>query len=401
MSLGLRAVLAAVLSLAVFGVPPAMAAGEFTDSAGRIVVIPERVGRVLPADPAAEVLVYVLAPQKLAGWAQLPRGPAPKSRRLPLVGGLLGDNPATAAAIVSRAHPDLIIESGTATPARAAFADQVSQATGVPYIIIDNSFDRTPTVLRSVGRVLGVGDRGDDLAGSAEHAINAIRGRLLIQSPNQRPKVYFARGPNGLQTGEPGSGAGASIEAAGAINVARSLGTGAQVAVTPQQIRDWNPDIIIAEDRSFYGAVLRNPAWRNVAAVRQKKVFLEPGEPFRWIDSPPGINRLIGLYWLSQLFYPSNSQDDLRSLMSDFYDKFYGIKLTDAQIEAIAKTAGIPASDTPHLAALPPIGSGGNAAPIPDINTGVPGAVNEPGRRGFLPSPTAPMPTTPSYNMPK
>ena len=47
MSLGLRAVLAAVLSLTVFGALPAMAAGEFTDSAGRIVVIPERVSYCL------------------------------------------------------------------------------------------------------------------------------------------------------------------------------------------------------------------------------------------------------------------------------------------------------------------------------------------------------------------
>jgi iron complex transport system substrate-binding protein len=399
MSLGLRAVLAAALSLVVFGALPAVAAGEFTDSAGRIVVIPDHVGRVLPADPTAEVLVYVLSPQKLAGWAQLPRGPMPKSVRHQVMGPLTG-NPAAAAAIVSRVHPDLIIDSGTATPERAAFADQISQATGVPYIIIDNSFDRTPTVLRTVGRVLGVADRGDDLAGSAEHAINAIRGRLLIQPSTQRPRVYFARGPNGLQTGEPGSGAAASIDAAGAINVAGPLGTGEQVNVTPQQIRSWNPDIIIVEDRAFYAAMQRNPAWRNLTAMRNKKVFLEPSEPFGWIDAPPGINRLIGLYWLSQLFYPGDSQDDLRSLMTDFYDKFYGIKLTDAQIEAIAKTAGIPQSDTPHLAGLQPLGSG-NPEPIPDTNPGIPGAVNEPGRRGFLPNPMAPLPTTPSYNMPK
>jgi iron complex transport system substrate-binding protein len=399
MSLGLRAVLVAALSLAVFGALPA-AAGEFTDSAGRIVDIPEHVGRVMPADPAAEVLVYVLAPQKLDGWAQLPRGPMPKAVRHQVVGSLVGD-PAAAAAIVSRVHPDLIVDSGTATPERAAFADQVSQATGVPYIIIDNSFDRTPTVLRTVGRVLGVADRGDDLAGSAEHAINAIRGRLLIQAATQRPRVYFARGPSGMQTGEPGSGAAASIDAAGAINVAASLGVGQQINVTPQQIRAWNPDIIIVEDRAFYSAMQRSPMWRNLAAVHNKKVFLEPSEPFGWIDAPPGINRLIGLYWLSQLLYPGDSQDDLRSLMADFYDKFYSIKLTDAQIEAVAKTAGIPPSDTPHLAALPPLGSGGNALPIPDTNPGAPGAVNEPGRRGFLPNPMAPLPTTPSYNMPK
>lgn len=396
MSLRLRAAIAAAFIICAFGALPAAAAGEFTDSAGRIVVVPDQVSRVLPADTTAQALVYVLAPQKLASWASRPRGALPASRRIPVLGQLVG-NPAAAAAVARRAHANLIIDAGVITPERAVFADQVSQATGVPYILIDNSLDRTPTMLRVIGRLLGVADRGDDLAGSAEHAINAIRGRLLIQSPAERPKVYYARGPSGLETAEPGSGAAASIDAAGAINVAGARGAGQRITVTPQQLQVWNPDIIIVQDRRFFTAIRRNRAWRNLAAVRNNKVFLEPSEPFGWINDPPGVNRLIGLYWLSQIFYPGEAQDDLRSLMADFYNKFYGIKLTDAQIEAIAKTAGIPPSDTPHLSALPALGTTPNganpAAPetgVPGITPGVPGAVNEPGRRGGLPN-VAPM----------
>ena len=393
MSLRLRTALAAALFLVAFGAVPAVA-DEFTDSAGRIVVLPAQINRVMAAGPTAEVLVYVLAPDKLIGWAQpLPRGAMPgRHTRIPVVGQLIGPNPTATAATVTQLHPDVIIDAGMVTPERAAFADQISQATGTPYILLDNSFDRTATMLRTVGRLLGVADRGDDLAGSAEHAINALRGRLLIQPATERPLVYYARGPSGLETGLPGSGAGAAIEAAGAINVAAPLGTGDRVMVTLQQLQQWNPKIIIVQDPGFYQLVARSPAWRSLAAVRNKKVFLEPSSPFGWIDNPPGVNRLIGLYWLSQVFYPGDSQDDLRTLMQDFYDKFYGIKLTDKQIEAIAKTAGIPPSDTPHLAALPPIGGG-----LP--NTGAPGAVNEPGRRGLVPTPLAP--TTPSYGMPK
>jgi iron complex transport system substrate-binding protein len=404
MSLRLGIVLVAAVCFGVCGVPPARA-GEFTDSAGRIVVIPDHPNRIMAASPSAEVLVYVLAPQKLVGWARKPSHVAMPARyaRLPETGELTGPRPTANAATVSRLHPDLIIDSGTVTPARAAFADQISQATGVPYIIIDNGFDRVPTMFRIVGRVLGVADRGDDLASSAEHAIDTIRGRLLIQPATQRPRVYYARGPNGLQTAEPGSGAAASIEAAGAINVAAALGTGERVTVTPQQVRDWNPDVIIVEKRSFYNAIMRDPAWRGLRAVRSKKVVLEPEQPFGWIDDPAGVNRLVGMYWLSGLLYPGDTLDDLRALMVDFYNKFYGIKVSDAQVEAVAKTAGIPPSDTPHLSGLPPIGSPlPNTAPIPvpGTNPGAPGAVNEPGRRGFLPGPTPPS-TTPSYMLPK
>jgi iron complex transport system substrate-binding protein len=395
MALRLRAALVAALLLAGLGSLPA-AAREFTDSAGRIVVLPDRIGRVMPAGPSAAVLVYVLAPDKLVGWTRpLPRNAGIPARyaRLPVIGQLTGSSPTATAATVGRLHPDVIIDDGVVTQERIALADQISQATGVPYILLDNSFDRTPVMLRTVGKLLDVSDRAEDLAGSAEHAINALRGRLLIQPTAQRPSVYYARGPNGLETGLPGSGAAASIETAGAINVAAPLGTGERVMVTPQQLQMWNPDLIIVQDPAFYQTVQRNQAWRSLAAARNKKVFLEPWQPFGWIDDPPGVNRLIGLYWLSQLFYPGDSQDDLRTLMQDLYDKFYGIKLTDAQIEAIAKTAGIPASEAPHLAALPPLNLP-NA--VPGVNPSAPGAVNEPGRRGFEPTPT-----TPSYLMPK
>ena len=393
MSLRLRAVIAAALLAAFAGVSSA-SAGEFTDAAGRIVVIPDHINKVMAAGPTGAVLIYVLAPDKLAGWPRpIPRGSLPgRAGRLPTIGQLTGPNPTADAATVARIHPDLIIDSGKATPARAAFADQVMQATGVPFIIIDNGFDRIPMNFRIVGRVLGVAARGDDLAGSAEAAINAMRGRLLIQSATQRPRVYYARGRNGLETVTPGSSPGAAMEAAGAVNVSR-FDTENENTITLEQLRQWNPDVIIVADRSFYQTIQRNAAWRTLTAVRNKKVYLEPTVPFGWIDDPPGINRLVGLYWLEELFYPGAALLDLRSEIVDFYDKFYSIKLSDAQVEVIAKTAGIPPSDTPHLSSLPSIG--------PLQSPGAPGAVNEPGRRGMLPNaPTAP-PTTPSYEMPK
>jgi len=69
---------------------PVRAAG-FVDAAERYVVVPDRVGRVMTANPPADVLVFVLAPEKLVGWsAPLSRGqraylPA-KFARLPILG---------------------------------------------------------------------------------------------------------------------------------------------------------------------------------------------------------------------------------------------------------------------------------------------------------------------------
>lgn len=374
----------AALSLVVLAAAPALAA-EFTDSAGRRVILPDHINRAMAADASAEVLIFVLAPDKLVGWVQPPTGALPpKVKHLPVTGPIADPG---AAAAITRLKPDVVIDVGDINPDRAAFADQVTQATGTPYILLDGSFDRMATMLRVAGRLFDATDRGDDLAGSAEHAINALRGHLLIDPPVNRPRIYYGRGASGLEPALPGSPAAAAIENAGAINVATLPGAGAPGAVTRQQIEQWNPDVIIAESPAFYGALLHDPGWRALAAVRNKRVYLEPVTPFGWIDDPPGINRLIGLYWLSVLLYPNANQNDVRSLAQDFYSKFYDITLTDQQIEAIAKTAGIPASDTPHLADLP---LGG---------TGLAPTVTPPGRSG-LTLPQMPT-TTPSYLMPK
>jgi iron complex transport system substrate-binding protein len=88
-------------------------AAEFTDSAGRLVSLPDHIGRVMAAEPAAEVLVFVLAPDRLIGWAQPPQGHLLSARyaRLPVVGQLTGSNPTATAQTVSQLHPDV-------TPAR-------------------------------------------------------------------------------------------------------------------------------------------------------------------------------------------------------------------------------------------------------------------------------------------
>jgi hypothetical protein len=109
--------------------------------------------------------------------------------------------------------------------------------------------------------------------------------------------------------------------------------------VTRAQILAWNPDIVIAQERSFYGALRRDPGWRGLAAVRARRVFLAPAEPFGWIDNPAGVNRMVGLYWLSDLFYPTVLEEDLPTNVRDFYQIFYGVALTDRKLDALLRPA--------------------------------------------------------------
>ncbi|HEY1797653.1 MAG TPA: ABC transporter substrate-binding protein [Stellaceae bacterium] len=351
-------------------------AGDYTDSAGRRVTLPDHVSRVLTAGPSADALVAVLAPNELMGWSRPPQPPyLPKGiARLPVTGLMLGPKAPDAAGTVARLHPDLVIAAGVVTPERAALADQLQQETGVPVILVDDSMTRIAGVLRSVGAVLGVKDHAEDLAVYAEHAVDALRGRLLIQPASPRPRVYYARGADGLETALPGSPAGEFLDEAGAINVAGVLGRGERVRVSVDQVQGWGPDIIIAEQRSFYNTVRRAPGWSHLSAVSGGKVYLAPASPFGWVDDPPGVNRLIGLYWMSDLLYRDATQEDLRDTVSEFYDTFYKVKLTDKDLDALVKPAEPPRSKDPMEALL---GIDAPSTAIPPLT--LPG---EPGRRG-------------------
>ena len=298
-------------------------AAEFTDSAGRRVTLPAGIERIMPAGPASAVFVYVLDPQKLIGWplpltrAQRALLPA-KFARLPVIGQLGGQFPTASAVTVMRLHPDLIIGYGKVSPPTVALADRVQQQTHVPYILLDDDIQVMPELLRDLNLALGGGDHGREAARYITRAIGELRGRLLISSPTDRPTVYYGRGPDGLEAALPGSASASVIEQAGLINVAGALGRGGIVQVSRGQLLGWNPQFIIAQERPFYSVLLHNPQWRGFAAVRARKVYLAPANPFGWINDPPGVNRTIGLYWLSALFYPNLSQQSCGNSTSCF-----------------------------------------------------------------------------------
>jgi iron complex transport system substrate-binding protein len=380
--------LALLVAAALFSLPGR--AAEFTDSAERRLQLPDEVRRVMGADPASDVLVFALTPDKLVGWSQaLSRAqqgflPA-KYARLPTVGRLAGPYPTAGAAQVARVHPDLIVYAGPVSGEAVATADAIQAQTGVPCIVLDGSIQRTPEILRTLGIVLGAGDRRLRLASYSYRAIEGVRGRLLIRSADSRPLVYYGRGADGLETGLFGALAMSGVDQVGVINVAARLGRGELTRVTREQVLGWNPDIIIAQDRRFYNALQRDPRWRALKAVRSKRFYLAPAEPFGWIDDPAGVNRMLGLYWLMSLFYPDSYEEDPAAMAQLFYQLFYGVNLNGRQMAALTRSALAKPATAQSGFNVPLFGA--EPTPLPGAAPGLPQAnpITPSGRGGVMP----------------
>jgi iron complex transport system substrate-binding protein len=318
-------------------------AATVTDSAGRAVPVPERVERIFPAGPPAAIFLYTLAPELLLGW---PRANRPEEREflLPDVGGrpevgrITGRGNTANLEVVLALKPDLILDMGSVTPTYVSLADRVQQQTGIPYALLDGRFDGIAQGYRTLGALIGRREQGEDLARVTDEMMKTVTGRIAVIPQNSRPRVYYARGPRGLETGLGGSINVETIELM-ARNVAGET-HGGLANVSIEQVLLWNPDVIITIDQDFAAGVASDPAWTPISAVRARRVHLSPKLPFGWVDFPPCVNRLIGLRWLAKILYPDVFTEDLRTLTRDFYARFYHVTPSDAQIDRVLAGRG-------------------------------------------------------------
>jgi iron complex transport system substrate-binding protein len=317
-----------------------------TDSAGRTVEVPDTISRVFAAGPPASTLLYVLAPQDMIGWVRAPRNDEkpfllPAVQELPELGRLTGRGDTLNLERLIAAKPDLIIDFGTINDTYRSLADRVQSQTGIPYLLIDGGFENTPAALRLLADVLGVKDRGEALARAAEQTFAEVDRVIANVPPDQRPHVYLARGPEGLETGSRGSINTEIIERVGAINVVEGpRPKGGIVTVSPEQLIAWAPDTVVTLDRSFRQTVSQKPEWKPVPAIAANRVFLAPNLPFGFIDSPPSLNRLIGLTWLLHTFYSEKAPGSLREQVRAFYHLFYQVDLTESNLDRLLDNSG-------------------------------------------------------------
>jgi len=332
----LRTLLALLLVLA----PLAAHARTVVDSAGRKVELPDRIEKVFAAGPPASILLYMLAPEKMTGWPDPPRAEerpfiAEKYRDLPALGRLTGRGGTANLEVVLKAAPDLILDFGSVRDTYASLADNVQAQTKIPYLLIDGRFEATPKALRLLGEVLGAGERAERQAAYVEATFAEIDAVLAAVATEKRPRVYLARGPDGLETGVVGSINTEIIERAGGRNVADAAGQKGLVRASMEQVIAADPEIILTWDRNFFGKVYDDPLWAGIQAVREKRVYLAPTAPFGWIDRPPSLNRVIGLKWLAGLFYPDRIKQDLRETTQSFYRLFYHVEPSDTELDTL------------------------------------------------------------------
>ena len=325
---------------ATLAAPPPSFAASISDATGRTITAPDRVQRVYPAGPPAVVEIYTLAPDQLTGWLE-PIPPEAREFLLPEIAARpeiprltgRGDAKINLDALKSF-KPDLIVDIGDVNDSYKTLAERVQQESGIPYVLIDGHLDKVTASYRTLGQLLSRTDDAEKLARITDETVATVTSRVASIPSEARPRVYYARDHSGLVTAQAGSMVTEPIAFLGARNVAGEK-RGGQTVATVAQVAEWNPDIIIASNPEFMTAVHNDPAWAAVAAVKNGRVHLSPKLPFGWVDYPPAVNRLIGLWWLGKIFYPERFPEDINVQARDFYTAFYHVTPTAGQLDRV------------------------------------------------------------------
>ena len=315
-------------------------AASISDATGRTITAPDRVLRVYPAGPPAVVEIYTVAPDLLTGWLE-PIPPEAREFLLPEIATrpeiprltARGEAKINLDALKSF-KPDLIVDIGDVNDSYKTLAERVQQESGIPYVLIDGHLDKVAASYRTLGQLLSRTDDAEKLARITDETVATVTSRVASIPSEARPRVYYARDHSGLVTAQAGSMVTEPIAFLSARNVAGEK-RGGQTVATAAQVAEWNPDIIIASNPEFMAAVHNDPAWAAVAAVKNGRVRLSPKLPFGWVDYPPAVNRLIGLWWLGKIFYPERFPEDIKVQARDFYTAFYHVTPTAAQLDRV------------------------------------------------------------------
>lgn len=125
------------------------------------------------------------------------------------------------------------------------------------------------------------------------------------------------------------------IKYAGGINAAAEGMTGNLQTISMEQVLQWDPDVLITgKPKKQVEQVMSDPAWANLKAVKNGRVYSNPKGVFAW--DRYGVESALQPQWCAKLLYPGLFEDfDIAQELKNFYHTFFYYELSDQQAQMI------------------------------------------------------------------
>ena len=316
----------------------------FTDDAGREVEIPAEISAIVPAGALAQMILFTIAPDMLVGLSSKWNAGASgiidqKYMDLPYLGQLYGSADMNVEELALTA-PQLIIDIGEDKASVAEDMDKLQQQTMIPTVFISSTLESMPKTYRTLGKLLGREEKGEELAKFCERIYTRTEA-IMEEVGDKKVNALYVLGEEGLNVLAKTSYHAELLDMlTNNLAVVESpLSKGSGNAVSMEQIALWNPDFVIFAPDSIYDTVNERAAWSEISAIVNKHYVEVPDAPYNWMSMPPAVQRYLALIWLPAVLYPDYCNYDAKAEIMEYYQLFYGCVLTEEQYNAITANA--------------------------------------------------------------
>lgn len=301
--------------------------------------------KIYASNPTLLYILYALAPEKIVGsnfeWNNYER-PYIKESVLnqPVVGGFFGQGKIPNVEMLLKINPELILINANSKNTKKM--QDVFGSIKKPMLYLSaTSLEDYVQSFEILGHVIGKEERAKELIAYAQNSLNLTEKieKYIAKNGLKKVRMYYAQGKDGLSTECEGSLHATLIPKSGGEVVHKCAqeagGSYGRVKVSFEQVLKYNPDMILVYEREFFDKIYADPKWVLLDAVKNKKVYYIPREPFSWFDRPPSFMRFLGIKWLINLAYPDAFKFDIVSEMREFYKLFLDIELDEAKARKI------------------------------------------------------------------
>lgn len=305
-----------------------------TDTAGRQVRVPRHISRIVTVGfpPVSDGWIIALGAKNLIvnGFPGYSDTAFYRSDQLLIPG--LASRPNVESALGGPVSPESLLadKPDVAITSDAATAEQISKL-GVPaldinYLSSGPAMEHDVTVL---GQLLGRQKQAAAYVSYFNAVIDEVHGiAAKIPPPQRLSAIYLAmdplQRPNLIMTWMLGVLNVRDVTAGVGMTASSNL------QFSAEQLYRWNPDVIIGHDPADVPALLTQPQFRQLAAVKNKRVNVIPEGVNTWGDNT--VEQPLGLLWTAKDIYPKQFAGvDLVARTRDFYSRFFGVKLSDGQ----------------------------------------------------------------------
>lgn len=305
---------------------------EITDSAGRIVLVPDNPEKIaVSGSGAMRYFVYLNIDTKKAVavdhldsknfiWDSEVRPyilAHPEIQNKDALGSSVAvvDNEI----LLKSGAEVLFLASGLSTPQTA---DSIQQKTGIPVVMFftgnyATDSDKIDASLKMIGKIFHKEDRCKDVITYFNNVEKDLQSRVPNVSDDKKPSVYIAgisyRGSHGMNGSDPTYFPFTVLKARNVVSGDWNVSQTGYVKVSKEKILEWNPDMIFVDlgtrNAADGGALVeleKDPSYRKLSAVKNNQIYTVNPHTAMFVNHE---TTLANAYFIGKILYPDQFED--------------------------------------------------------------------------------------------